>query len=49
MKIREPRVRWPSRPTTTHLRHCVVKAAADGNPDAKIKEATTAIARLVRS
>ncbi|MDP9818406.1 metal-sensitive transcriptional regulator [Spirilliplanes yamanashiensis] len=32
-----------------HLRHCVVQAAADGNPDAKIKEATAAIARLVRS
>src|SRR3712207_9099748 len=32
-----------------HLRHCVMQAAADGNPDAKIKEATTAIARLVRS
>jgi DNA-binding FrmR family transcriptional regulator len=32
-----------------HLRHCVVQAAVDGNPDAKIKEATTAIARLVRS
>jgi DNA-binding FrmR family transcriptional regulator len=32
-----------------HLRHCVVQAAVDGNPDAKIKEATAAIARLVRS
>jgi DNA-binding FrmR family transcriptional regulator len=32
-----------------HLRHCVVQAAADGNPDPKIKEATAAIARLVRS
>ena len=32
-----------------HLRHCVVQAAQDGNPDAKIKEATAAIARLVRS
>ena len=32
-----------------HLRHCVVQAARDGNPDAKVKEATAAIARLVRS
>ena len=32
-----------------HLRHCVVQAAHDGNPDGKIKEATAAIARLVRS
>jgi CsoR family transcriptional regulator, copper-sensing transcriptional repressor len=32
-----------------HLRHCVVQAAQEGNPDAKIKEATAAIARLVRS
>jgi DNA-binding FrmR family transcriptional regulator len=32
-----------------HLRHCVVQAAADGNADAKIKEATAAIARLVKS
>jgi DNA-binding FrmR family transcriptional regulator len=32
-----------------HLRHCVVQAAQDGDPDAKIKEATAAIARLVRS
>ncbi len=32
-----------------HLRHCVVQAAAAGDPDAKIKEATAAIARLVRS
>jgi DNA-binding FrmR family transcriptional regulator len=32
-----------------HLRHCVVQAAQDGNPDAKVKEATAAIARLVRS
>ena len=32
-----------------HLRHCVVQAAADGNADPKIKEATIAIARLVRS
>ncbi|MGW4941896.1 metal-sensitive transcriptional regulator [Actinoplanes sp. NPDC004185] len=32
-----------------HLRHCVVQAAAEGNADAKIKEATAAIARLVKS
>ena len=32
-----------------HLRHCVLRAAADGNPEPQIKEATTAIARLVRS
>jgi CsoR family transcriptional regulator, copper-sensing transcriptional repressor len=32
-----------------HLRHCVVQAAADGNADAKVKEATAAIARLVKS
>jgi DNA-binding FrmR family transcriptional regulator len=32
-----------------HLRHCVVQAAADGNADEKIKEATAAIARLVKS
>jgi DNA-binding FrmR family transcriptional regulator len=32
-----------------HLRHCVVQAARDGDPDAMIKEATTAISRLVRS
>jgi DNA-binding FrmR family transcriptional regulator len=32
-----------------HLRHCVVQAARDGDPDAKVKEATAAIARLVRS
>ncbi len=31
-----------------HLRHCVVQAAAEGNADAKIKEATAAIARLVK-
>lgn len=31
-----------------HLRHCVVQAAAEGNADAKVKEATAAIARLVR-
>jgi DNA-binding FrmR family transcriptional regulator len=32
-----------------HLRHCVVQAAVNGKPDAKIEEATNAIARLVRS
>ena len=34
-----------------HLSHCVVQAAADGGPvaDAKVKEASEAIARLVRS
>ncbi|MFC3386054.1 metal-sensitive transcriptional regulator [Couchioplanes azureus] len=32
-----------------HLRHCVVQAAAEGNADQKVKEATAAIARLVRS
>jgi len=34
-----------------HLSHCVVSAAAQGGPesDAKIKEASSAIARLVRS
>src|SRR5215210_7386219 len=34
-----------------HLSHCVVDAAAAGGPDAeaKLKEATDAIARLVRS
>ena len=32
-----------------HLRHCVVQAALDGSPDVKIKEASAAIARLVRS
>jgi CsoR family transcriptional regulator, copper-sensing transcriptional repressor len=34
-----------------HLRHCVVRAAAEGGPEAeeKIKEANEAIARLVRS
>ncbi|MFF0270489.1 metal-sensitive transcriptional regulator [Kribbella sp. NPDC004536] len=34
-----------------HLAHCVVDAAAAGGPeaDAKIKEASAAIARLVRS
>ena len=34
-----------------HLSHCVVQAAAAGGPDSevKIKEASSAIARLVRS
>ena len=34
-----------------HLSHCVVEAAAKGGPEAdeKIKEASDAIARLVRS
>ncbi len=34
-----------------HLNHCVVEAAAKGGPeaDAKVKEASEAIARLVRS
>ena len=34
-----------------HLRHCVAQAAADGGPvaDAKLTEASAAIARLVRS
>jgi len=34
-----------------HLAHCVVDAARSGGPDAdlKVKEATEAIARLVRS
>ncbi len=34
-----------------HLGHCVVQAAAAGGPDAdlKVKEASEAIARLVRS
>jgi DNA-binding FrmR family transcriptional regulator len=34
-----------------HISHCVVKAAVDGGPEAeaKVKEATDAIARLVRS
>ena len=34
-----------------HLRHCVAQAAADGGPvaDAKLAEASAAIARLVRS
>ena len=32
-----------------HLGHCVVDAARAGDPTAKVKEATDAIARLVRS
>lgn len=34
-----------------HIKHCVVDAVASGGPegDAKIKEATQAIARLVKS
>lgn len=32
-----------------HLNHCVVDAAREGDPTAKVKEATEAIARLVRS
>ncbi len=34
-----------------HLSHCVVQAAASGGPeaDAKVREASEAIARLVRS
>ena len=34
-----------------HLSHCVVRAAAEGGPEAeaKIREASEAIARLVRS
>ena len=34
-----------------HMSHCVVQAAAAGGPeaDAKVKEASDAIARLVRS
>lgn len=34
-----------------HLRHCVTQAAAQGGPvaDAKVAEASAAIARLVRS
>jgi DNA-binding FrmR family transcriptional regulator len=32
-----------------HLAHCVVDAARAGDPTAKVKEATDAIARLVRS
>ena len=32
-----------------HLAHCVVDAARSGDPSAKVKEASAAIARLVRS
>jgi DNA-binding FrmR family transcriptional regulator len=32
-----------------HLGHCVVEAAREGDPAAKVKEATDAISRLVRS
>ena len=32
-----------------HLGHCVVEAAREGDPTAKVKEATDAISRLVRS
>ena len=32
-----------------HLSHCVVDAARNGDPSAKVKEATDAIARLVRA
>jgi CsoR family transcriptional regulator, copper-sensing transcriptional repressor len=32
-----------------HLEHCVVQAARDGDPTVKIREATAAVARLVRS
>jgi DNA-binding FrmR family transcriptional regulator len=32
-----------------HLAHCVVDAARAGDPTAKVKEASDAIARLVRS
>jgi DNA-binding FrmR family transcriptional regulator len=34
-----------------HIRHCVAEAIASGGPDAeeKVKEASAAIARLVRS
>ena len=32
-----------------HLAHCVVDAAREGDPSAKVKEASDAIARLVRS
>jgi CsoR family transcriptional regulator, copper-sensing transcriptional repressor len=32
-----------------HLAHCVVEAAREGDPAAKVKEASDAIARLVRS
>lgn len=32
-----------------HLAHCVVDAAREGDPAEKVREATEAIARLVRS
>lgn len=32
-----------------HIAHCVVDAAREGDPAAKVKEASDAIARLVRS
>lgn len=32
-----------------HLAHCVTEAAREGDPSAKVKEASEAIARLVRS
>lgn len=32
-----------------HLGHCVVQAAREGDPAEKVKEASSAIARLVRS
>jgi CsoR family transcriptional regulator, copper-sensing transcriptional repressor len=32
-----------------HLRHCVVQAAVEGDPGPKVREASEAIARLVRS
>lgn len=32
-----------------HIGHCVVNAAREGDPAEKVKEATDAIARLVRS
>jgi CsoR family transcriptional regulator, copper-sensing transcriptional repressor len=32
-----------------HLAHCVVQAARDGDPAPKVREASEAIARLVRS
>lgn len=32
-----------------HLAHCVVEAAREGDPTAKVKEASDAVARLVRS
>ena len=32
-----------------HLSHCVVDAARNGDPSAKVKEAADAIARLVRA